>query len=192
MSRTHWIVGGAVAAAAVGGYLVLSPLLRDSAPSKTATTGGAIDAGRPRSNQPLPGAAPGAVPPFRQDPAAVDRVQPYRPAKFLVWSEGVPSTNPADDDRASAIERLLEVTRADASQQHTLRAAWKLHEDGRRELLAKAHPPSIGLPVLDPAGLRELDRAFDEVVRSTLTDQQRERLALEQPPPAPEEPPPEP
>ena len=90
------------------------------------------------------------------------------------------------------VARILAVTHATLDQETAIRAAWRAHEDGRRELLAKAPPASIGDPVLDPRELAELDAAFDELLAATLRHEQLARLALEMPPPEPEPDPPAP
>lgn len=189
MTRMRWIAGAAAATAVVAGGLVLRSMLRDPAPPARDV---ALDAGvRPRV--PPPPVPPGsAVPPLVQPPGSADRVMPYRPATYLRWSEGLPAIDPAEDDRSPILDRLLAVTRADATQQHALRTAWRVHEEGRRRLLAAARPPSIGEPQLDRAGLAELDDAFEIVVQSTLDTRQLDRLSLERPPPEPDEPEPEP
>ena len=122
------------------------------------------------------------VPPIRQEPGAADRVQPYRPATYLRYSEGMPAQAAADDEDAPTILRLLQVTKASLDQETTIRAAWRVHENGRRVLVAAAPPPSIGDPWLDPAKLAELDHAFDDAVRDALDNNQLARLALEMPP----------
>ncbi|HVV84719.1 MAG TPA: hypothetical protein VHE35_16755, partial [Kofleriaceae bacterium] len=87
-----------------------------------------------------------------------------------------------DDPRSPTLDRILTVTRADDTQAKQVLRAWQAHEEGRRRLLAQAHPASIGEPVLDPAGLAELDRAFDGALAATLDAQQLARLSLEKPP----------
>jgi hypothetical protein len=185
------LVAAGVAGAAVGGWLVVHGLSRgtagdaglrgagDAGPS----LGEAGDAG-PRTDPPAGSGGPTRkVEPIRQAPDSPDRPMPYRPAKLLRYSDGLPSKDPAADDASPVLERILQVTRPDADQEPAIRAAWRAHEDGRRELLARARPPSIGEPVLDHAGVVELDRAFDELLAAILRHEQLARLALEMPPP---------
>ena len=93
---------------------------------------------------------------------------------------------PAGDDGSPILQRLLTVTSPSADQEATIRAAWRTHEEGRRVLLAAAHPPSIGDPILDRTGLAALDREFSDAVAEVLTPEQYLRLSLELAPPEPE------
>ena len=137
-------------------------------------------------------ATAGPVPPIRQDPTGPGRVMPYRPATYLRYSEGMPATDPAEDDGSPILQRLLTVTLPSGDQEATIRAAWRTHEEGRRVLVAAARPPSIGDPILDRTALAALDRQFSDAVSEVLTPEQYLRLSLELAPPEFEPPQPEP
>ena len=191
------IGGAAVVAVAVGGWLLVRGLDGDASGSgavgdagagaRVATGGG--DAGVRTTA--TPDGPPKRVEPIRQAPDSPDRPMPYRPAKFLRYSDGMPAKNAGDDDASPILERILQVTKPTGEQEASIRAAWRAHEDSRRVLVAKARPPSIGEPILDRDELAEVDRAFEELLAATLRHEQLARLALEMPPPEPEpEPPP--
>lgn len=182
-ARQLWLVGGLATGAIVVGALAIVEL-RGASPTATAPAGATATHDAPVAASIDRRSPTDPVAPIRRDPAAGDRRQPYRPASFLRYSEGVPGA-PGTDEQSPILARLLTVTAASAAQEATLRAAWRRHEDGRRALLAQARPPSIGAPILDADGLAELDRAFTAVVDATLAEAQRRRLALELPPPDP-------
>lgn len=192
-SRQSWAIALVGVAALAIGALAIHELRgggaaapRDAgarAPTADATLVAATDAGDVMAEP---------VPPVRQDPGAAGRVMPYRPATYLRYSEGIPATDPGEDDSSPILQRLLSVTRASLDQEATIRAAWRTHEDGRRELLAAAPTPTTGDPILDASALAALDRAFSDAVDEVLTREQYTRLSFELAPPEPEPPPPGP
>jgi hypothetical protein len=182
-SRKSWVLGIAGVAALGLGALAIREL-----------RGGGAAAPRDLAPAPAPDAAVVAprgsatvkaapVPPFRQDPTGPGRVMPYRPATYLRYSEGMPATDPAEDDASPILQRLLTVTLPSADQEATIRAAWRTHEEGRRVLRAAARPPSIGDPILDPVALATLDRELSDAVSEVLTPEQYLRLSVELAPP---------
>lgn len=189
MSTRSRVMIGIGAAAVIGlGVVVVRQVKNGSKPDSAPVVAVTRDAG-PAVVLP-PTKAP--VPVIRQDPGSPDRVQPYRPATYLRYSDGLPAQAAPDDERAPTILRLLQVTKANLDQETTIRAAWRVHENGRRVLLAQARPPSIGDPLLDHDGVAALDKAFDDAVRDALDNNQLARLELEMPPPEPEPPTPAP
>lgn len=186
-SRTPWVIA-VVGLAVLGiGALAIRELRGGGAAAPRAAGGPepASDAA-PAAPTGSGTVAPGPVPPVRQDPGAAGRVMPYRPATYLRYSEGLPSTEPAADDDSPILLRLLAVTRPTAIQEAAIRAAWRTHEAGRRDLLATAATPSIGDPILDRTALAALDRQFSDAVNEVLTPEQYSRLSFELAPPAPE------
>jgi hypothetical protein len=144
--------------------------------------------GRTRTRSPSTGPR-GEVLPIRRDPLATTRDNAYRPANWLAYSEAPPSSDPAADDRSPTLDRLLRTTEATPNQAVRIRAAWQAHEDGRRALVPEAHRTPMGDLLLDPRRVAELDRELDRVLGQEILDErQRKRLALEMPPPLPDEP----
>lgn len=179
-----WAIAAAVAAIAAAAFFLFLDDDRPAAPERQAAE---VD-----RSVPAPGGstsatlvAPGApVPagPQNRQASEPQRAMPYRPASYLYYSEGRPAKTPSDDDAQATLQRILDVTQADAAQAAKIRASWRTHEDGRRVLWASAFPRMSGPRILDPEKLEELDSNFETDVFDVLRPPQRQRLSQELPP----------
>ena len=108
---------------------------------------------------------------------------PYRPASFLLYSDGKPAREAgADDDAQPVLARIFEITHADPTQQVKIREFWHTHENGRRVLWAQAYPRVSGPRMLDPEKLEELDVEFESAMFGILQPSQKQALSQELPP----------
>lgn len=185
-AQKKWVAAGvAVLVAAAIAIAVRSGGEKTAAAEAARSAGPARQAGESAgSARPGSPAAPVAVRPVPgAPPPDAPRVMPYRPAKYLYYSEERPAREPSEDFDQPALKKILEVTQADATQQGKIRELWRSHEDARRVLWAKAPPRFSGPRMLDPEKLEELDSDFETAVFGVLQPAQKASLSQELPPP---------
>lgn len=196
MNARKWIIAAGAAAAVATAVFLLRPRDQPAADNEGAPAAvqGAAPHGSPSaSSRPVP--APPNMEPPKPIPGApppnMPRMMPYRPAKYLLYSEDRPAKVAENDKSQKVLARIFDLTAADSTQQSKILEFWRVHEDGRRVLWASAYPRVSGPRMLDPEKLEELDSAFEDSLFGVLRPDQKASLSQELPPPGtPRTPPP--